>query len=664
MRINHHDTAGLGRSKPRQTAAATALVILLLAISPAATAAAEPPTSVTELPSQTNDLRSIRPAVLADWASTTSDPYLWWAIELLAGVSEWQEEYGQYVPGTQLVIVWGPMEIPNVSGVFRSASQTIVIGASHRNERPEALAPLIAHEVTHFVDYLFDPSSLSSGEACEAEVRAMRSASITWSVLRPPRPRTALERSHEAYYTAWRNGTLRELVARNYRRVCGWYQPAQPGAPAPRLGPSATPESKKESLVTTNDLFHEIYTLSGEGSLGLNMTLKLAQAAVDLHLDYSILSAGGLDDNRSTVSHLAVPAFLRSKYLGLSPEEAQQTSGYLADQERAQASRADRDALHTQANAKQVDAMRERGLKSPFEIFVHSWTGGHSRPAKERLEGLNKLISSAVRLGVTNLSHEKYLRDAIAEDHRFPLQLAEEGLVTAELLFDDLSLIVMRYGRPFQDQLIARALVSLLGGILVFANQRGPADAVMAMARYEKQIGLSFGLRYTLADPQSLAWRVPSKLFGLGSRGKGRLDDFIAQTIAAIEDAIHDPQWRAIDEDISPDKQAFVTLIEPIRSSDFRQSALFTAVEEWLSRHHPWITAIWVPGPGTPHPELAHRSPYRIQASLFYPLRPIPRAVQRIRDQVAAARGAGKAPSTNNQRHDGAALKQTSSIPG
>jgi hypothetical protein len=413
--------------------------------------------------------------------------------------------------------------------------------------------------------------------------------------------------------------------------------------------------------VTPNDLLHEIYTVSGEGSYGLNMPLKVVEAAVALNIDYSILSAGGLDDNRSTVSHLAVPPLLRNKYLGLSPEEAQETAGYLADPTRARAGRDDRDLLHTQVNAKQVDAIRARGLKSPFEIFFHSWTGGHSRPARERLQQLTELLSSTVRLGATNIPHEKYQRDAIADDYLFPLQLADEGLVTTELIVDDLSAIVQRYGRPFQDQLIARALASLLGGILVFRNQRGPADAVMAMARYEKQIGLSFGLRYTLADPQSLAWRVPSKLFGLGPRGKGRLDDFITQTIAAIEDAIHDESWRSIDDDISPDKQAFVALIEPIRSSDFRHSALFTPVEEWLARNHPWITAIWVPGPGTPHPELAHRSPYRIQASLFFPLRPIPRAVQQIRDQVDAARASIKSPSSNNQRHDGAEPKLPSS---
>ena len=197
---------------------------------------------------------------------------------------------------------------------------------------------------------------------------------------------------------------------------------------------------------------------------------------------------------------------------------------------------------------------------------------------------------------------------------------------------------MQRAGRSFQDRLLAKGFGALLAAINHFPNQRGPADVAHALARYGSLAGASFGLSHLVAAPEVGWWKTLRKATGWSQRGKGSLEDVVIQVRAAAETALTDAGWRALDEVIDRDKQAFLTLVVPMRRQDRRWRPLVAEIEHWLDNQHPHVTALWTIGNGTPLPDLAAVSPYWIQATLFAPLPDTPRAIQTILDRPSLLR--------------------------
>lgn len=378
--------------------------------------------------------------------------------------------------------------------------------------------------------------------------------------------------------------------------------------------------------------------VGGSGTFSVHMTELVVAACRRLGIDQTLISVGGLDHNRATLTHTQPIKLPNGRYLGIGAEQVQETYGYLADPARAEKRRAARSAIDIAANTAHIQAVRDLGLNSPFAIEFHSISSGHTQAFAENLADRHARLPDEIRLGCHVLPHEEYLRDAIRFDPQLAVNLKDRGWLSCDIQLDDRSMLAHRFGRSYQDRLVAHGLAGLMAGVWHFSNQRSPADAVHALSRYAALVGQSFGVKPLLPSPEVGWWKPVRQAFGWSQRGQGSLEDVVIQTTAAARDALTDPAWRAIDEPIHPHKQAFLVLIVPLRRSDRRWRPLVANVELWLEHEHRHVTPIWVSGNGVPHPELAITSPYWVQASLFYPLPDITRPVQRILDHPTLMR--------------------------
>lgn len=385
-------------------------------------------------------------------------------------------------------------------------------------------------------------------------------------------------------------------------------------------------------------MFEQVNYINGAGTLSLHLGDKIVLASFQLGIGDTFGAVTAGENNRTTLAQIKLPKLPRGIYIVPPLDAYQESFGFLADPERERRLRPQRLAHELKLNDRHIEAVFSRQLGSDFCPWIYSQTGGHRDIGIDRLADLQNRLATEVRLGLTVLPHEYALRDAIRLDPLFPVGLKDKGLLECTVEVDNLSAIVRRYGRPFQDQLVAMALASLMAGIWHFPNQRGPADVARALGRYCGRVGLSFGIRHLLPGQEYPGWGHARRIFGWPARGRGTQSDFVIQTIGACQDAIANPDWRALDEDYNGAKPAFMTITTPIQPRDRRRPAYFAAVEDWLTSNHPNVTVIWVSGNGVPVPGLSTVSPYWVLSSLFYPMGDIPRAVQAILDSPCLTR--------------------------
>lgn len=383
--------------------------------------------------------------------------------------------------------------------------------------------------------------------------------------------------------------------------------------------------------MTKTNRVQEVYSITGQGSLFMGMGPKHVEAMQELGIAAALLGIAGTDFNRATLAHSRLPGILDGKYLGLGPGQVSDAFGFLADPEIARRRSGAWKPEIVRMNDRYIAEARAQNVESSFSLVIYSQKHGHSEAAVEMLKDRGVRLPDEIRVGSSLISHEPYLRDAFRHQPLLAVQLKDAGLLECTVLPDNLSPIVRRYGRPFQDRLVAKAWATAMAAIWHFPNQRGPADVVHALGRTTALVGLSFGVRHLLPTPK-VGWYDPiGRLVGGGARGKGNLQDAIIQTREAAKDALARPEWRAIDEEINPNRQAFLAITIPVNRRDLaRWRPLVAQVEHWLSNQYPFVTPLWAFGPGTPRPDLVDHSPYWVQCSLFYPIPDVPNPVAQI----------------------------------
>ena len=139
----------------------------------------------------------------------------------------------------------------------------------------------------------------------------------------------------------------------------------------------------------------------------------------------TILTAGGPD--LATRAHATPISLPRGRSLAITPDQVQESYGYLGDAERARRGRDGRAQLDLATNDAHIEAARVQGVASPFHLWIYSLTSGHTEPMRERLVDLAARLPNEVRLGYSVLPHEQYLRDAIRTNPGFPVQLPSKA---------------------------------------------------------------------------------------------------------------------------------------------------------------------------------------------------------------------------------------------
>lgn len=406
--------------------------------------------------------------------------------------------------------------------------------------------------------------------------------------------------------------------------------------------------------------YRKTNVITGTGTLIHSIGDKIVRDSQELGIGGTFIAKGGPEFNRISLGdrRIKLPGV---KDLGLTPGQSKSTSGWLGDEKVAEAHEKSWLPVVHQINEYHIGAVRDLDLNTLFCLFIYSLDSGHTKTAKEMLKELASRLPDEVRIGLTVIPHEKYLREGVSLQPDLPLTLKDQGLLECTGVIDNLETeIVRNFGRGFQDKLVTKGIASMMASIWQFQNMRSPADVTHALGRFCAQFGFSFGLRSVAPDPELSWYRPIRQIFGWQAKGSGNVEDIAIQTIDAAKDALTNPAWRAIDEEIDENKQAFLVFTVPTRTG---WQSLIPEVERWLSNNYPFVTALWARGPGTPHPHMASALPYWVQATLLFPLPDRPRAIQKIVEAPTMLR---RSPAPDNGKsntgQDAEVFSQTRSI--
>ena len=379
------------------------------------------------------------------------------------------------------------------------------------------------------------------------------------------------------------------------------------------------------------------YGIDGVGSLSENMIERAVQDFTTLGIANSLIFAANTEQNRITKTNRqplnGVPDLRQSL------AETVEIDGYHGDLVQAERRRQKRAVADTLANERHIQAVHEARTDSPICLWFYGQTGGHREANIQRLGALADQLPDEMRVGWSPIPHEFSSLEMFRENPRLPCELHQARRLQTTFEIHNGSAIVSRFGRKFQDRLAMLSTVALFAGIFHFSNQRSPGDCVAALGRSSARVGQAYGLRYIPPEPK-LGWWPHRRL---GAKAYGDTGAIIRQALLAAKQALTDPAWQAVEEPIDPNKQAYMTFILPLNLTDHRWGQIITDVEFALQGAYPFVTPIWVSGDAIPNPDFLTLSPYGLMATLFYPMRDTPTAVQKILDAGKAPQPAPKA---------------------
>jgi hypothetical protein len=154
------------------------------------------------------------------------------------------------------------------SGVFYPSRNIVAINSEILGEDARAIAPVLAHELHHAIQYAADPRQ----DCIAAEVKAYTIQVLVWSGIWPGNPpnRTQLESSHNyllSYYLANGDPGMYSLIAgdKAYQAECDLWVP--PGTQQPQVQPVSRPSPAPSPKVTPTPELppDQVYSFSGTG---------------------------------------------------------------------------------------------------------------------------------------------------------------------------------------------------------------------------------------------------------------------------------------------------------------------------------------------------------------------------------------------------------------
>jgi hypothetical protein len=206
-------------------------------------------------------------------------------------------------------------------------------------------------------------------------------------------------------------------------------------------------------------------------------------------------------------------------------------------------------------------------------------------------------------------------------------QLKREGAIACTLLVDPASPLAQTQGNATQEDLVAKALASVLVGHAHGRDNPLASEIFTRLGAHAAFVGLAVGSASVVAGSAPRDVSVFAQLLGTAPRGKGELNDIRSRAQELTERLLADDVGRTIDVPPALDRgPVFVTYTAPLRREDVRWPQLRDSLTPWLVETFPSAAMIpsLVQGNGVAdgslagRKELAGSSPYYVQVSVFY----------------------------------------------
>lgn len=383
------------------------------------------------------------------------------------------------------------------------------------------------------------------------------------------------------------------------------------------------------------------YRADGTGSFGLSTLAKLRTKVYTFALQDRFNGWGGRDHNQVLTAQHQRNRLPGAVNLGHTARDTDRGGGYSNDHALALANRARwRDSVIDHGD-RAILANRTAGLRDSFTLLLSGYTGGHLPLFLEHLQDLKTRLSENIsNVWFTTLSDEVGPRDRIRGYPDLPRQVRASELVDIICMLDNAGPIARdkTRGRDFLDNLWLTGLASLLKAPILPMEmaQRAPSDVFHELARLSPLCTMSFGIEHLVGKDETALSKALH--WAWGGAPRAHLDDpeEVGQAcIRAATTALTDPEWRALEEAPRADLPAFCAFTIPWpleKRRDYRHfwKPLSSIVNAWVTETAPWLTPLFIPGPGVRLPALAEGRPYWAQATLVYAIPPQPQPITEI----------------------------------
>lgn len=377
-----------------------------------------------------------------------------------------------------------------------------------------------------------------------------------------------------------------------------------------------------------------LYYIAGYGTPALAYDTLFRQEAQQLGIADRFFAVGAMDHNIAANDGRPAQARYGAVDLGLTNGMVRDAGGFLGDPRVAASRRPAWIGNVLSNNDKLSAAQRAHNVDVSFGINTYSEFGGNTLLAVEGLKDRHARHRGEIRLGVAIISHEPYLQEHLKEEPYLPVLFKEQGFLEATVEVYNGSDLALRYGRPFQNQLVTKGLIGLLAAVHHFPNQKTAPDITHALGRYGARVGMGFGLAHLTPLSPETGLRSLWHSFNVNGAAVIHIDDIVPQVLTAISQSLTDPAWRTMADDPNPTQQAAVVLHLPLKRRSLEESRVLrgvvATVEHHLSNAYPFVIPLWVLGHGAPMPGLEALSPLWVQASALWVLPDMPQTVEQI----------------------------------
>jgi hypothetical protein len=267
-----------------------------------------------------------------------------------------------------------------------------------------------------------------------------------------------------------------------------------------------------------------------------------------------------------------------------------------------------------------VRAHSENEVASGQIVWVAGYATGHDSIARIHLSEIRKALPRELVLAVTTLPAERGATRELARTQLFP-ELKAESLVDAVILTDNKSPLATASGHrlELQDRYLATALASLLASSEHFETR----DAFGEMVRTLGQLGTFASLAFSSHAVAASGDSEPPPAQRTPARGIVDLTSVIRAAFGATEDAVRNPEARAIDDEIDLSMPLFVIYTLPFLRSDSSWMTVSDGIRRWLSDHYPTARPFFA---GEQTKRRLDRA--RVQASVLFPIARTPRVLR------------------------------------
>jgi hypothetical protein len=371
-----------------------------------------------------------------------------------------------------------------------------------------------------------------------------------------------------------------------------------------------------------------VNNLLGAGTYAVDILPKYRNEATLVGAREIILTEGRVDFNKMTTdggSGLSGHGVLDISPL---PQEIQMVFGMAGKEEIAQISKQYWEGVANSMVDRFSTAQERAELFDSQCLWSQGLGTGHAAIADHTVRKLKKIqprLNIAADVIIPN-DWDK-LDERVISGYNLFTSLWEEGIIQGAILTDNNSPFAKAYTLKVADSFKASGLMACLMAPRQFKQNRGIVEVVISLGDFSPFAGMAFASETLAIKKQTFWWPLLKPLNGWVPKGTLSIPNIIIKSKEAFEQALRNPNCRAIDENIDIDKPFFAVFSIPLGVSEL-WSDISAQIRSWMSIKYPTAVPIFTSAAGRPMPQT--NAAYNVQCTLIYPLPQNPAVIVEI----------------------------------